>query len=265
MLLDFEHDPASARRRYALCRAAFLLGAVGLAQLGLSCMLEVLILFYRDPGLVRIAKSSWWHWGVGAPITWTTFVSAYLLWGRWRDPSWQRRAGLLLLLNTFDLVTWIIQNNRELGLRIGDVGHPWLRMFLTEGFGWTEFMLFGSLAAEVANRPGTDAAHLLRNGVFALSTLGLVLCGATFLSATDWAHRWPLVPRRIDPGLFLLYYVTSQMMMAMTTVQLVALMGLGARQCARDIRSLKSDDSMPDLLVSRSETEWDNQGGRSWK
>jgi hypothetical protein len=264
MSLDFEHDPAVARRRYALCRAGFLFGAVGLALLGLSSMLTVLIIFYRDPDLIRIAKSQWWHWGVGAPITWTTIVSAYLLWGRWADASWQRRAGVLLLLNTFDLIFWILQNNKALGLRLGDVGNTWLLPFLTEGCGWVEFMLFGSLAAEVATRPGSDTPNLLRNGVFALSALGLVVCVLTFATNTDWARGWPLGQRPFNPAL-LLSYLASNLLMTMAAMQLVALMGMAARQSGRYRDSLKYDDPMPDLLISRSETEWENGGERPSK
>lgn len=259
MLMDFDDDPTPIRRRYALCRAAFLFGTVGLALLGLSAMLELAIFVTRDPELLRVAQSRWWHWGVGAPITWTTVLSAYLLWGRWPDASWQRRAGILLLLNTFDLVVWIIQNDKDLGLRIGDIGHAWLRNYLTESFGWIEFMLFGSLAAEVATRPQSESAGLLGSGVRGLSTLGLILCTLSFALGTDWARGWPLGHVPWNHGM-LLAAQTTCLLLTVATVQLVALMGMAARQCARDLRTIKAADPMPDLLVSRSETEWDDRG-----
>lgn len=252
--MEFEHDPAPLRRRYALCRAAFIAAAVGLALLGLSSMISAIFLFTFDPDLHAVLRSPLWRWCVSAPVTWTTLLSAFLLWGRWTDPSWQRRAGILLLLNVLDLVSWTVQNGNELGLRMGPVGHAWLREYMSDAFGWIEFILFGSLAAEVARRPGSDAPDLLRNGVVALSTLGLLLCTATFGAATDWGHGWPLGPRPVA-GL-LDSYRLSNMILIMTTLQLVPLMMLGARQCARDLAAIQRAEEMPDLLVSRSEYGW---------
>jgi hypothetical protein len=70
----------------------------------------------------------WYPWLVGAPITWGSLVGSYLLWGRWSEPSWQRRAGLLVLMNGFDLLTWFLHNAEALGLP----SDPQLQRLLTE-------------------------------------------------------------------------------------------------------------------------------------
>ena len=113
MDLDFDE----LRPRYRLCRAGFGLMAL---SLGLLCLSNVCVSAYgitRNEGIRK--KSSRAIGGTGSSGRATAgraFLGSYLLWGRWKEPVWQSRAGALVLLNFLDLITWGIDHSAQLGL-----------------------------------------------------------------------------------------------------------------------------------------------------
>src|SRR5262249_32730053 len=104
-MMDLERE--KLRVTYQVCRLGFGLLTVAL---GLACFTSILPLlanFHRDLFFlyIRILRSSWYPW-ISVPITWGGLVGVTLLWGRWDHPSWQRRAGLLLVMNLVDGALW---------------------------------------------------------------------------------------------------------------------------------------------------------------
>ena len=61
-----------------------------------------------EPGPVTWIQSSAAIQWLDAPIVWGCLIGATLLWGRWDHVSWQRRAGLFLVMNLVDVGLWFI-------------------------------------------------------------------------------------------------------------------------------------------------------------
>src|SRR5205823_13017835 len=161
--------------RYRLCRAGFALIALGLSLLCLDMACHLAIWMTRDGKLLGMIQHPLWSWMVGAPITWSTLLGSYLLWGRWTEPGWQRRAGLLVFMNFIDLIQWAVEHGDALGLRLGTVGHPWLRYQLGGLFNWVELALCASLAADVSAHLGRTDAPQAGQTSRAFAIVGLVL------------------------------------------------------------------------------------------
>src|SRR3954452_15702504 len=120
-----DQERETQRQTYLLCRLGFAILSVSLL---LACSTSILTLVaqFGGPSLMAwIGGLSWWRW-VGTPIVWGCLVGTYLLWGRWDEPGWQRRAGMLVLMNLIDVVLWVLDHGDDLTLRLGDVGHKWL-------------------------------------------------------------------------------------------------------------------------------------------
>ncbi|HEV3162933.1 MAG TPA: hypothetical protein VGZ22_02750, partial [Isosphaeraceae bacterium] len=85
------------RRRYQRYRVGFGLIALGVGVLFIDsgCHLAWYLTFH--PELKSLVTSRWWDWALGTTITWGTLIGSYFLWGRLQDPSWQNRAGLLVV------------------------------------------------------------------------------------------------------------------------------------------------------------------------
>ncbi len=231
--------------------------ALGLSLLALSVGVGLARMFGGAPDLERLVNSAFWKWGVGAPITWLTLLGSYFLWAGWTDPSWRRKAGLLLLLNSIDGVQWTLDHGNDLGLNVGTIGHTWLRYQVGSLFNWIEFALVSRMAFALTKHFGAAEASL-RHKVKVFCVAGLVLWGLTFLKLTNWDHLWPLEARapRLG-GLFLLMGTDALTLMAMLNV--IPLCLAANRACSRATpRSSEADDRGIDLLKSRSET-WEEE------
>jgi hypothetical protein len=248
-----DHDP---RWKYRLCGAGFALTALALGLLGLSGGLDLVMMFTGDPAVGGLVRHPLWTWLVGAPITWGSLIGSYLLWGRWREPRWQRRAGLLVLMNATDLLFWILDHGDDLGLGFGRVGHGWLRMHISMALGWAELALFAGLAgdfsAHLGKREAPDAARAARS----FSGVGAVVWLFWFLKHTNWIH-WPLVSRRfIGLNTYLLMAGTT-LLQALTALQVTLLCVLASRQAGQIVRELTAKANSADPLRSRSEADAD--------
>jgi hypothetical protein len=260
--MDLERE--EVRRQYRLCRIGFAFVALGVGLLCLSDACFSAFLLTGKWQILELLRTSWWDWLVGSPITWCTVVGSYFLWARAADPSWQRRAGALLVMNLIDLILWTISHEEPLGLRLGDLGNPWFRQALASGMGWVEFMLFASLAAELSAHLGKAEAPQAHLAARSVATIGLVFWLLSFLSQTDWKGGWPLVqqppkPPGLEPLLFLL---GASVLTAITSFQVAALCLGASRQCARVLAEMDEQDGAHDLLSSRSESGDDDP--RHW-
>jgi hypothetical protein len=244
------------RLRYRLCRVGFAICAMALIlqAADLSCLLAAI--FGDIHRLAVLIREPLWRWIVGTPITWGAVIGSYLLWGRWTDPRWQRRAGLLVLMNLVDGALWIVQHGDALGLRQGDLRHVWLIDQIGSGQQWFEMMLLASLAADLAIQLGkpeaADTARVARSLAMAGAALWLILLVIT----TDWARGWPFLFRPLTLETYLLR-CAANFVLILTDFQVIILCILAARQCGQHLRSLTKADLGHDLLQSRSETEDD--------
>jgi hypothetical protein len=260
-------EPELPRSRYRLCAAGFALTALAMGLLCLDAALHLLFLLTRDLRIAAIGDQSWYTWLVGAPITWGSLIGSYLLWGRWSEPSWQRRSGLLVLMNGFDLLTWFLHNAEALGLPFDPqlqrllTEHAWFLATLTRALGWAELAVCASLATDVLvhlERPGAPAAGQSARIFIAAGAAALVL---SFLLQTDWDRNrlWPLARQPImTPSIFLMTLVSS-FLLTVSSLQVTALSFEASRFCRRLLAEWRQADQRPhDLLRSRSESESDD-------
>jgi hypothetical protein len=256
--MDLEFD--DPRPRYRLCQLGFGLIALslGLLSFDLACWLATL--FMPNPGLIGLMKRPEWTWLVGAPITWAALIGSYLLWGRWTEPTWQRRAGLLVLMNGVDAVNWLLEHAHEFGLTGQAIGHAWMREQIGRGLGWLELLLTAAMAADLSLHLGKADAPEAGRSARSFAMIGFALWLFHVLVLTDWMS-WPLRrhPMRGRDGL--LFFLGNLFLLTVTSFQVTVLSILAARQCKRFVQELDRHEWDNDLLRSRSEPEKDDQTG----
>jgi hypothetical protein len=247
--MDPERD--SQRQTYQLCRLGF--GILSLALL-LACSQSILDLVARYAGpsfLVWLYELPLWRW-VGIPIVWGSLLGTYLLWGRWNEPGWQRRVGLLIAMCVVDAVLWTLDHGDQ--LRLGDVGHHWLRHCLGWALGWAEFALLASLSGDVIAHLGVEAAREASKSTRALAATGASVWILLFVRCTNWARGWPLqgINRgAIDTDLLRL---AVTMIWTITLIQVTALTIAATRETSSALAEMDREDRRDDLFRSRSET-----------
>jgi hypothetical protein len=245
--MDFERE--QERQRYRICRLGFATLSFALVVACLTTMLSLPRIFAGRAFLPWLHNSAWWKW-VDAPIVWAFLVGTYLLWGRWNNPSWQRRSGLLVLMGLVDVVLWLLEHGGSLGLRTEEVGHLWLRESLGQALGWAEFMLVASLSCEMLVHLGVTQAAETGKATRSLAVTGSVVFFLFFCEMTDW-HAWPLVEHRPTPQ-GLLLFLGQTMIGTITLIQVTALAIATARQCAAVLREMDREDDEHDPLKSAS-------------
>lgn len=249
MDLEFE-DP---RPRYRHCQFGFGLIALSLLLLSFDTACELAQVFAHNPGIAALIGRPEWRWIVGGTITWASLIGSYMLWGRWTESSWQRRAGLLILMNSVDAVLWTMSHAHELGLAEQKIGHLWLRSQTAAILGWLELLLIASMATDVSLHLGKNDAPEGFRSARALCMIGLGLSLFLLIGRTDWLH-WPLRVRRLGPQGFLAYLGTF-VVVTVASFQTTVLSIIASRQCKRYVRELDWKEWDNDLLRSRSEPE----------
>jgi hypothetical protein len=250
--MDLEHDELVWR--YRLCWVGFQLSALALGLLCLSNVGSVLFLFTRDPNLGMLLKSPFWNWGVGATITFGSFLGSFLLLGRWKEADWQRRVGLLVSMNFVDVLTWFVHHAEELGLKEGVGETPWMLDSLTQALGWAELMIFAGLAADVAEHLGMATAPFAGRVARTFLMVGATIWAAYFIGETEWKVGWPF-PRR-PPGMrpvAALAFLSFIFLYTIGALQVSALCAAASRQCRRMLNDLARSRNEDELLKSRSE------------
>lgn len=244
--MDLERD--RLRTRLRLCQAGFLLSSIGLGMLcfELACFWGAGLTRQRE--VWQIVHSAWWNWIFGATIPWATLIGSYFFWGRSTDPSWQRRAGMLVLMNGIDVCSWFLEYGHALGLGLGPPRLNWLQWQLTSALGWLEFILFASLAADILRELGNPGAAEREATARWLSTVGLLLWLLLFIGCTNWKGGWPL--RGFQP---LLGMLATGFLQIVTAFQVTVLSLAAGRQCARVRSKMDHEDEEHELLRSPSE------------
>lgn len=253
--MDFERD--RLRNRLRLCQVGFVLSSIGL---GLLCFNEACSWGSRIFGqreLWEIVNSRWWSLFFGAAIPWTTLIGSYFFWGRSADPSWQRRAGLLVIMNGIDAYTWFLMYGHAFGLGVAPAGPNWLLFELSNVLGWVEFMLFASLAADMLRELGNPAAAEQEAATRWLSTVGLVLWILLFVAFSSWGGRPPRNFRILRDVLLAAAFVRIA-----TSFQVTVLAVAAGRQCAR--ARIKLNDEADEHELLRSPSERDGEDPFAW-
>ena len=239
------------RRTYTLCRLGFGILSFSLVVACVTTLIAMPHLFVFRPIFRGLMESALWRW-TDVPIVWGSLVGVYLLWGRWSDPSWQRRSGLLLLMGTVDAVLWFLDHGEGLGLRLGDFGHVWLRRHIGEALGWAEFALIASLACDVLNHLGVPRANETGRATRSLAGTGAVLWMLLFFQRTNW-NAWPLEEMRIRSIELYLIYLGWNMIWTIVLIQVTAMSIAATRQCSAVLAEMDRQDQDHDLLRLPSE------------
>jgi hypothetical protein len=240
------------RLTYSLCRLGFGLLAVAFSVLCLVTLVDMPSLLFPRPMFPALQQSALWRW-LDVPIVLGSLIGAYLLWGRWDHASWQRRAGLFLMMCVADLVLWLVDRGGSLGMRLDGVGHAWLRHNLAQAMAWAEFALMASLSCDVLVHLGVDRASDTSRATRSLAATGAVLLMLFFLLQTDWEAGWPLEhsPRLTKQTLLL--RIGGGMIYAITLIQVTALTIAAARQCSIVVAEMDRQNQDHDLLRLPSE------------
>jgi hypothetical protein len=252
-------DPLLPRLR--LSRLALDLTALALCLLCVSNLFEFIAPFFGFGGAVnRILGHPLWTWGVGPAITFGSLLGALLFLGRWDEPSWRRRALLLVLLDAVDALLWLLVHSQALGLTQDGFVHRWLVELITLGSGWFELYLAAALAQSILTRIDGEEADEVSGSILVLATIGGMLWALLALTETDWI--WPLKPKPALPGrpinfqLHLLLLV-SILLQTILTYQVTLLCLTTSRRCKYFIRGRVAELEHHDLLKSRSENDDD--------
>jgi hypothetical protein len=247
----FDLEREQLRKTYQLCRLGFLIIAGALV---LACFISLLDLYGRfDRSLdIWIRQSGISQW-IDAPIVWGCLIGATLLWGRWDHVSWQRRAGLFLVMNLVDVGLWFVSRADAMGPQAGEFGHEWLRSSLGVALGWGEFALLSSLTCDYLTHLGVEHARDSDRSTRSMAATGAMVWLLYFCQRTNWRGGWPLQfhqGRGLDG--FLVFY-GYQLIWTITLIQVTALVISAVRQSTTVLEEIEREDQESDLLRSRSD------------
>ncbi|MGE3819720.1 MAG: hypothetical protein AB7I30_09810 [Isosphaeraceae bacterium] len=250
------------RLNYVLCRLGLAILSFGLIVASISTLLSLPGAFRR--GLIPgILGSEFWFW-LDSTIPWSCLFGAYLLWGRWDHPSWQRRTGLFLMLNLVDVILWLTEHGDRLGLGVNDFGHPWFRHNLGQALGWAEFALIASLCGDLLIHLGVERASEAGKATRSLAATGAAVWMILFLMRTDWKGGWPLGQRRFINMEMLLLYLGSTLIWTVTLIQATSLAIAATRQCHEVVTEMRRDDELLGQFASPQDPDFDASPGPSW-
>ena len=178
-----------------------------------------------------------------------------LLWGRWDHAGWQRRAGLLLVMNLVDGALWFFDHAAAMGISDLEIGHDWLRSNLGEALGWAEFALLAGLSCDYLEHLGLEQARESGKSARAMAATGAVLWMLWFCERTDWTARWPLRPRPFGVQEERLLLLGFLLIWAITLMQVTALAISATRQSGYVLDEMHREDEANDPLRSASDYE----------
>jgi len=253
--LDFRMDQERERQRrtYRLCRAGFGLLSFSLVIAAVTTILSLVDHFFPTRFVAWLVQTKLWYWS-DVPVVWGSVIGTYLLWGRWSDSGWQRRTGLLLVMCLFDVFTWFLKHDNELGLRLNDLGHDWLWAIIGQALGWAQFALIASLSGDLLAHLGIDQAPEAGKSTRSLAATGSIVWFLFILELIALRAR----PMRAKPAILnevWLLYCGYQMIWSIALIQVTALSIAATRQTSRLIAEMDREDKRDDLFGNRSEDD----------
>lgn len=240
----FEEEREQFRKNYQLCRLGFGITAVGLV---LASIESVLGLFGKlQPHFFLSLRDSPWYVWLETPITWCPLIGVSLLRGSWDQPSWRRRANLLLMLCLVDLGLWFFSRGESLGLQFGNIGHGWLRLHTREALNWSQFALLSSLSGVYLAHLGIEQARDSDKATRSMVVTGAALWMILFCQQTNWAAGWPLQPRRfVGLEWFLIHHGWS-LIRTIILLQVTGLVISAAQQTSHALDEMAREDQAND-------------------
>lgn len=253
-----EEDRERMRLRYALCRSGFGLLAFALILATFTSVAWLWTLFFGGRLFGWLIVSPYWHW-INAPIVWASLIGVYLLWGRWKQPAWQNRVGVLLLMCIADVGLWFMDHAKDFGLPRAKF--EWLRMHLGQGLGWAEFIIIASLACGLLAHLGVERAGDAAKSTRALCLTGAFIFAIRFLGCTDW-NSPDLGRRPMKNELeWMLITIGIDMLWATILIQVTAMTVAATRRAARAVTELK-DEAHLDHFPRRDDDFFSNPHGK---
>jgi hypothetical protein len=236
-MFDLERD--QFRKTYQLCRLGFGFIAVAMVLFSLASVVDLFSVFHQH--LVEWVHGMAWYAWLQTPIVWGMLIGAALLWGRWDHVSWQRRAGLLLILSLVVVGLWFADRSEAMGLA-GEVGHRWFRVNFAEAVAWSEFALLSSLSCDYLVHLGVDHARDSDKSTRSMAVTGALVWMLFFCQKTNWAAGWPLQPHRIGGLESELLSHGSTLIWTITAIQVTALAISAARQSTHVLLEMDRED-----------------------
>ena len=241
------------RKTYRLCQSGFGILSLALSLASLTFILSLAYEFTRFWVIREIFASSWYPW-IDTPIVWGSLLGTTILWGRWESPSWQRRAGLLLVMCLVDVVLWAMDQGHVLAIMDREFGHRWLRGNLGQALFWAELALIGSLACDYLVHLGVDQAREALKPIRSLITTGAAVWILLFCLETNWKEGWPLQRGgRIGEPEGVLLAIGVAMIQTIILFQVTGLTLLAARRSNSMIEEMDREDPYRDFLSPSSD------------
>jgi hypothetical protein len=251
-LLVFDLEEEQLRRTYQVCRLGFGITAVALVAACFTSLVSLLA-FVQHELFLWVHQSPLFQL-LETPIVWLSLFGATLLWGRWDHVSWQRRAGLLLLMCLVDLACWFVEHGTTFGLENGNGGHEWLRIELGQALGWAEFALLSSLSCAYLVHLGVEQAREYDKSTRSMAVTGALIWLLWFCQQTDWAAGWPLRQARRGGLETMLLWQGTTLIWAITLIHVTALVIKATRQSTQVLEEMDRYAEGHDLLRSRSDS-----------
>ncbi len=235
------------RQTYQVCRLGFGTLSLALVLATLTLILLLAFEFTRLRLFHEILTAQWYRW-IDTPIIWASLLGATLLWGRWDNPSWQRRIGLLLVMSLADIVLWAMTQGSELEIFEREFGHEWLRYKLGQALGWAELALISTLACDYLVHLGVTSVKEMEKSIRSLITTGAAIWLFLFFAQTNWKHGWPLQGGRFVTREGFLLTLAVLLIQTIVLMQVTALTLLATRQSTRMLQDLDREDPYREFL-----------------
>ena len=233
-------------KTYRLSRSGFLFLAIGLVP---AAILQVLVIV-GQVGDRRITfwlqQAPWLDW-VSTLTTWSILIGVTLLWGRWENPSWQRRTSLLMTMCLIDVAIWFLDLGDPQGL--GD--SAWFRGQVGYALGWAEFALLASLSGDYLTHLGLEQAEESAKSTRSLAASGAMIWLLLFCESANLRDGWPIRPNAQIPQQTLLLSLGAHLISTVCLIQVTAMVVAAFRQTDRQVRDMAAEhrDREDDLFA----------------
>ena len=231
----FESDPdepSDPRRRYRVLRFGFQLGALALGLQSADAILSIASQFFGVRELDLELHAPQLRQILSAGLTCSAAISACLLVARFPDRSWNRRAGLLAVFNSFDILLWASRGKTFLWFAMPEPKLAWCSYF-AGGLQWFEMLLYASLAIEFSAHLGREGIQETGRYAKGFALFGLTLWGLVLMGASHLGHGLPFFQIRSIDVFFM--YLAGHIVLAIATFSAMLLCASASRESSRYI------------------------------
>lgn len=256
-----DHDYEEHANRYRICQWAFALVALGVLLRAVDVALHLAFFFHPRVFLAipgQLFEHPVYQCAVKGTLCVALLLGPYLLWGRWSEPAWKRRNGLLLTIALVDIILWVLDNEDILGMRLIGDHHKWLRLHVARAISWLQIYLGTLVVADFLAHLDKPREARGAHTILGFLAAGVCLWILYMIRQTAWMAGWPLAQVPLDP-LALIVLIAYLLPLTIASIQLLALCLLCYRESAvlsRDLRAEAADPGQAmNALKSRSELD----------